>query len=647
MLTFVRKKQKSVFIKIAFAVIILSFVIGYAMLTSPGDGGGGSAPDAFAVRVNDREISYGQYQQNYSNLYRIYQNIYRDQFTPALERQLNLRRQALDQLIDQTLLLQEAERLGLSVSEPELVNSIAREPAFQENGVFSKSRYLQALNYQRMTPDEFEAMQRNSLLIDKVRSQLQAGLSVDNEEIIEEYRNQNEKVNLAFVRVAPALYESKVTIKDDELAAWFSDNQEQFRIPEQVSLEYLLIDPADFARELELTDAEIDTYYQRRLAEYDVPEQVKASHILIRVPEAADEATRSQRKQLAEQVLSEAKAGRDFAELVRKYSDDKASAAKDGDLGYFTRGTMVGNFEEAAFALQPGELSGIVETPFGYHIIKAEGYIEAGVKPLADVLDQVKAGLRKEKSRQLAFETAMDAYNVNRKTGDIQAAAAAGKQEVRETGLFAAGDPIPGLGSDPQLTNMAFSLEPGTLSRPASLSQGILLAALKERRESRLPELDEVREQAESAYREIKADALAEQTAMELLSTVQAGSTLAAAAKQHALKVEETGEFTRGFGNFVPRIGSHEALANAAFSLTDEQPVVPEVYEADGKYLVAKLKQRSAADPDSLTEDQKAELRTQLLTRKQDQALEVKLDQLRETAEIVISPTLQTQMNEG
>lgn len=647
MLTFVRKKQKSVFIKLAFAVIILSFVIGYAMLTSPGDGGGGSAPDAFAVRINDHEISYGQYQQNYGNLYRIYQNIYRDQFTPALERQLNLRRQALDQLIDQTLLLQEAEQLGLSVSEQELVNSIAREPAFQDNGVFSKTRYLQALNYQRMTPDEFEAMQRNSLLIDKVRNQLQEGISVSNEEVVEEFRNQNEKVNLAFVRVAPALFESKVTIKDDELAAWFADNREQFRIPEQVSLEYLLIDPASFAKDLELSDAEIETYYQRRLAEYDVPEQVKASHILIRVPEAADEATRAKRRELAEQVLSEARTGREFAGLVRQYSDDKASVAQDGDLGYFTRGTMVDSFEEAAFALQPGELSEIVETPFGYHIIKATGYIEAGVKPLADVLDQVKTGLRQEKSRQLAFETAMDAYNVNRKTGDLQAAADASQQEIRETGLFAAGEPIPGLGKDPQLNNMAFSLEAGTLARPASLPQGVLLAALKERRESRLPELDEVREQVEAAYRELKADALAEQTALDILDAIKSGSTLAAAAKKSALKVEETGEFTRGFGAFVPRIGSHEALAEAAFSLTDQQSVAPEVYEADGKYLVAKLKQRIEADPDSLDEDQKAELRTQILTRKQDQALEAKLDQLRETAEIVISPTLQTQLNEG
>lgn len=647
MLSLVRKKQKSVFIKIAFAVIILSFVIGYAMLTSPGDGTGGGSVDGYAVKVNEQEIPYDQFQQSYSNLYRIYQNIYRDQFTPALERQLKLRQQALDQLIDQALLLEEAERFGLSVSEQELVNAIAREPAFQDNGVFSKDRYLQALNYQRMTPDQFEVMQRHSLLIEKVRGKLQEGVSVDDDEVAAEFKTQNEKINLAFVRLAPALFESKVEIKDDELAAWFSDHQEQFRIPEQVALSYLLIDPAGYEKDLQLSDAEIDKYYQRHLAEYDVPEQVKVAHVLIRVPDDADEETKAKKQALAEQVLADAKAGQDFAGLARKFSDDKASVPKGGDLGYFTRGSMVDSFEKAAFSLQPGELSEVIESPFGYHVIKAEGYIEAGVKPLEDVLDQVKTGLIREKSRQMAFETAMDAYNINRKTGDLQAAAAASKQEVKETALFAAGEPIPGIGDDPQINSMAFALQQGTLSRPANLPQGVLVAALKERQESRLPALDEVRKQVEAAYREAQSIDLAEAAAAELLKAVQEGTTLAGAAKQQSLKVEETGEFTRGYGGFVPRIGNNEQLAEAAFTLTDEQPTAPEVYEIDGKYLVAKLKKRQEADMEQLDEAKTAELRSQLITRKKDEALKAKLQQLRDAAAIVISPTLQNQLSEG
>jgi len=647
MLTFVRKKQKSVFIKIAFAVIILSFVVGYAMLTSPGDSKKGGSADSYAVRVNDQEIDFDQYQQVYSNLYRIYQNIYRDQFTPAMERQLKLHQQALDQLIDQALLVDEAKRLNLTVSEQELVNAIASEPAFQENGVFNKSRYLQALSYQRMTPDEFEVIRTHELLVEKVRDKLQEGVSVSDEEVAAEFRNQNEKVNLAYVRLAPPLFESKVKIKDDELAAWFAANQETFRIPEKVALNYILIDPASFEKDLQLSDAEIQKYYHRHLAEYDVPEQVKVSHILIRVPKDADEATKAKKKQLAEQVLADAKAGKDFAELARKYSDDKASVSKGGDLGYFTRGTMVADFEKAAFALQPGAISDVVETPFGFHIIKAEGYIEAGVKPLEDVLDEVKTGLTKEKARQQALETAMDAYNINRKTGDIQAAAAASKQEVRETPLFAADAAIPGLGNDPQISNMAFTLQQGSLSRPVNLPQGVLVATLKERQESRLPELDEVRKQVETAYRKEQSVGLAKQAADEVLKAIQEGSTLASVAKKQGLKVEETGEFSRSYGGFVPRIGSDEALAKDAFNLTADQPVVPEVLEIDGKFIVAKLKKRIEADLTKLDDAKSTALRTQLTTRKKDEALKSKLQQLREGSSIVISPSLTNQLSEG
>ncbi|TYO98675.1 peptidyl-prolyl cis-trans isomerase D [Geothermobacter ehrlichii] len=642
MLDIVRTKQKSLLIKLAFAIIILSFVIGYAMLTSPKGNGRDDGP---AAVVNGSEISMDDFRQAYGNLYRFYQNIYQERFTPALEKQLNLEQQAFNQLVDRALLLQEAERLDISVTKQEVVDAIAAIPAFQVNGVFNKQQYLQVLGYQRLTPDQFEAMQRQDLLVEKVRRHLRGEVQVTDAEIEDEYRRQNEKVNLAFARFAPSLFEDRVKIDQAELEAFFKERIEDFRLPEKISLRYIVFDPAAYEKDVELKQEAIEKYYRRHMDLFDIPEQVRASHVLIRVPRDADEKTRKEKRKLAEKVLEEAKAGKDFAELARTYSDDKASVAKGGDLGYFKRGTMVAPFEKAAFALQPGELSDIVESPFGYHVIKVTGYIEAGVKPLEDVLDEVKSGLRKELARQLAFEKAMDAYNINRKSGDLDAAARSNGLKIEETPLFTREQAIPGFGLQPDLAGTVFSLEAGKLARPVNLSRGVVLMALKERQESRLPELKEVREAVEKAFRKEHSVELAKAAAEKALAAARKQGRLAGAIGDKRIKIEETGDFARSFGDFVPRLGQNAELAKAAFELTPEAPVADRVFEVGGKFVIVALKAKSPADMTALDEAKKKELRQALTSRRQDEALKRKLDELRKAAVIDVSPALVQRFN--
>ncbi len=645
MLDLFRKKQKSVFIKAAFAVIILSFVIGYAMMTSPGERGGQSG--TYAVRVNDTEISYDEYQTVYGNIYSLYQNVYRDQFTPAMEKQLGLRSQAINSLVDQALLVQEADRMKIRVSQQELVDSIAAIPSFQENGVFNKARYLQVLAYQRLTPEDFEASQKNQLLAAQVRDTLQKNISVTEAEVAEEFRNQNEKVNLSFVRLAPGLFESQVKVNEEDLKAYFDQNKENFRIPESVALRYLLFEPSRYENEVTHTDEDLDKYYRRHLDNFEIEEKAKAAHILIKVGQDADQATRNLKRQLAEKVLELAKTGKDFGELVHQYSDDQGTIAQDGDLGFFTRGTMVPEFERAAFALKPGELSELVESPFGYHIIKSEQYIEAGIQPKTEVLDQVKAGVTAEKSRQLALEKAMDAYNINRKNGDIDAAAKANDLGIKETNFFERSAPIDSLGDVPQIGGAAFSLEPGKIARPVTLEKNVILYAVKERRESRLPELAEVRSEVEQAYRSKYTLELAQRTADEMLTALKGGKTLSSLAKTQNLTVEETGLFTRSYGNFIPRLGDIGELAQAAFTLTTDSPASDKVHEIDGKFVIAELKEHQTPDPASIDAAQQETLRATVLSRKQDQMIDDKLKELREKAKIVIAPNILASIEKG
>ncbi len=644
MLDFVRNKQKSIIIKLAFAIIILSFVIGYAMLSAPGDPGGDS-PSGEAAVVNGKSIAYEDFQSAYSNLYQIYQNIYQDQFTPALEQELKLAEKTINGLVDQALMQDEAERLQLVVTHKELIDAIAKVEAFQVNGVFNKDRYLQVLAYQRMNSDEYEAVKHNELLLDKVQDHFKAQVNVTDADIEEEFRNINEKINLNFVSLTAAKFEKQVKITEQALQAFFAENQETFRIPEMVSLRYLQFEPQRYLDDVTFEDSELERYYRRHLDQFEILEKVKASHILVMVDADADEKTREERHGYAEALLEKIKAGENFAELARTKSDDKESAGKGGSLGYFTRGSMVKPFEDAAFSMKPGEISDVVETSFGYHIIKVEEYTEPGLRSLEDAIDEVKEGLRAEKARQLAFEKAMDAYNINRKTGDLDAAAKANELGVKETGPFARDGYIDGIGRNEEIINTAHMLEAGALAKPVQTEDGVILFGIKERIASYIPELDKVRELVTSAYRAVESKQLAKAAAEKLAADLKAGGSLIKLAKNANYDIEETGEFTRTYSPFVPRIGTSEKLFDAAFALPDDQKAIDGVFEIQNRYVVVEVKERAAADMTALDQAKREELYNSLFARKQTEAIEARLAELRSTATITISARVQDLVN--
>ncbi len=636
MLQFVRSKQKSVLIKIAFGVIILSFVIGYTMLTAPSDQRAQRGGD-IAANVNGNEISYDAFQSNYSNLYNLYQNIYQGNFDAKLEKQLNLPRQAMQQLIEESLLIQQAGQLNLDVTEDDLVDSIAKYDAFQVDGKFNRERYIEVLNYQRMNPEQFEATQRKQLLSQKVRTKLQQGTDISDEELNTAFHKENDMVNLNYVWLTPALVESKVKVTDSGLKSFFEQNIENFRVPDKVSLRYLQFDPARYEQEVGTSsDEDLQRYYRRNLDQFEIEEQITAAHILLSVPNDADAETSQKREDFANELLKQLRDGADFTQMARTHSDDKSNSSQGGDLGTFGRGIMVSEFEDAVFSLRPGQLSNVIRTPFGFHIVKVDKYIEPGVKPLVDAIKEVKAGLILEKARQLAYEKAMDAYNINRKTADIEAAAAGNDLGIKETGFFAENSAIDGIGRVAEISQAALTLKEGVLARPVQTTQGVFLFTLKERQVSHLPELNKVKSTVEQAYRTEQAQSLAEELADKLLSQATDKKSLLTAAKNLQLTVEESGQFSRSFGFFIPRIGTSQELAETAFSLTKEAPIASKVYTIGDKYLVASLKNLEVADFKILEETNRDQLKERLLNEKKEQVVAEKLKQLLQQAQIEI-----------
>jgi len=626
-LKFIRRNAEAAWVKFMFVAIVIVFVFW-------GMGGivGGEKAEV-AARVNADPIDPAEYYRAYDSLVRVYQNMYKDNFKPEVAKALDLKGRAMDQLIRGTLMRQEAQRIGLSVSEAELRDAIAAMPSFQRRGRFERDFYVQVLRANDLTPGDFEDAERQELLVSKVQDLIISGVHVSDAEVHDRYVYDNEKVNLRFVKLDVPEFLSQVNLADADVQAYYDKHQESFREPERVRLEYVLYAPEQFADKVKLTDEDIQGYYDDHKFDYEKPEEVHARHILFKVaPDASPELKAEVRKH-AEEVLAKVKAGEDFAALAKQYSED-ASAGDGGDLGSFARGKMVKPFEDAAFALAPGATSDLVESPFGFHIIKVDAKQEARTQALDEVRADIVAALTKDKSRDLA-RTQAEGDQTKAVAGETLAnLAQADGLSVATPAPFARGEAITGIGMNPDVTKAALAANAGDVGAVIDSPKGYVVFRVGEKLPSHVPPLAEIRERVEQAARNEQAEALAKKKADELLPELQKSDTDKLAAANN-LKVEESGPFART-GTYIPNIGNAPELKKAAFDLTADKPVAPAVYSVSGASVLAVFKERIPADEDQF-KAQKSDLARQALDRGRGQAVEEFTNYLKARANIDVN----------
>jgi peptidyl-prolyl cis-trans isomerase D len=642
MLDLIRKKQKTFIVKFVFWVIIAAF-IGTIFLVW---GRGQEQEDRLtvAVRVNDTKISFDEFRITYNNLYNLYRNLYGEAFSPEMEEDLQLTRQSVNMLVDQALLLEKADEMGLKVSKDDVVSAIANVEAFQVDGSFNKERYIEVLSYQRMTPQNFEEMQRRQMLINQVRARIQGQVQVDDADVVEEFRRINEKINLAYLVFDPREFVDQVSVDDAALEQYYAENREEYRVAEQAALEYVEVSAQKQRDEIEPTPEDLERYYQRHLDQFSIDEQVQARHIFIEVEQDASQEVRDEKRAQAQEILDRVNAD-NFARIAGQESDDAESAAEGGDLGYFKRNTFDPVFENAVFSLETGAISDVIEGAAGFHIVQVIDHVQAGYKPLEQVRSQVVDGFVEEQSVKLAYEKAIDAYNMNRKQGGMVGAAQQLGLSPLKSGLFSRNEPIGGLGNAPELNNKAFTTSEGKMIKPLKVANKVVLAQVAERKPSYIPELDQVRTRVEERVRMQKAEQMAQQRASQALEELQGGAVLQDVAGNGA-ELDETGLFTRNLGGVVPGIGPHEKLSEAAFSLSIKEPLASEVYQQDNVFYVVKLKQIQPADPSALNQEESDALETQVRQRKQEKALQEVLDAMHDEADITIAPSILDSMKE-
>jgi len=611
-----RKYSSSRGVKILYALLAISFI---------GWGVGATRQQQLDVvaRVHGERITRRQLDDETQQLQRRFQEMLRGATLPA---GLHLRGQALDQLIDDALLRHEAQRLGLDVGDDEVMTTITNMPELQENGRFNRELLERVLEINR-DRGEFEGQVRQDLVNRRVRGLVVDGVSVSDAEIEDRYRQDREQVNVEFVRVSSADVGKTATVSDADVEKWVADHPDRYRTPPRVRVRYAAYLPKDFAALAAPSDDEIKAYYdEHRDDRFTAPEEVRARHILIKLPPAADEKARAAARTKAEDVLAKVKKGADFAKLAQDVSEDPGTASKGGDLGLFSRGHMVPAFDAAAFALEPGAVSDVVETPFGFHIIKVEEKLPGGQKPLDAVRDEIVKTLSAEKGLELARKQAeSDRRDVvhGKSLTDV-----AGSR-IKESPPFAATEEIPGVGRVKAFSDAAFALGPNQPSDLIEADDAVYLLEPIERIDPKLPSVAELGTRPVDDAKQARGDVLAKEQAEKLLARAKEIGLDKAAAEQ-GLKVDDTGPFERRAG-VVPKLGAAADLRNDAFSLTQDHPLGAKVYAAGNDAVVMALKERIASDPSGLA-DAKDTLRTTLLQQKQEDAVQAFMNHLKERA---------------
>ena len=585
MLRFLRKYSSGTGIKILYGLLAALFVIwGVGSV-------GGERVDVVA-EVRGDEITRRQLERATASLQRRYEELMRDRVSADLLRGLNLPARALDQLIDEALLRHEAKRLGITVTDGEVVEFITRMPELQDGGRFDRSR-LEAFLSQERDRGEFEDEIRRSLLFQRLRDLMTDGVQVSAGEVEERYRLDHDQVDLTFVRVPATEFEKSVTLSDEDLQRYLDQHAERYRVPTQVRARYAVYKPADFEAAVEVKDGEVAEYYELNKEErFTEPEQVRARHILVKLDPGATEEAKAAARKKADDLLARAQKGEDFAALAKKNSDDPGSATKGGDLGFFPRGRMAPAFEAAAFALEPGAVSEVIETPFGFHVIKLEEHREAAQKPLDAVRDEITRKLRTERALELARTQAeADRHAV---VGGKTLAEAVGGRPLHETPPFASGGDIAGVGRVPAFSEAAFALNDGQVSDLVETEGAIYLLSPFEHTEAHTPPLADVRARVEADARRERAEAAATERAEALLAQAKE-SGLESAAAEAGRTPEQTGLFERA-ANTIPKLGPAPDLRADAFALTSEAPLGTKVYRAGRDPVVIALRTRVPAD---------------------------------------------------
>ncbi|RPJ81826.1 MAG: peptidyl-prolyl cis-trans isomerase, partial [Deltaproteobacteria bacterium] len=456
MLQAMRDNASSWIIKILLMAVVVAFIF---MAFGSYD----AQKTSKVATVNKQSISADDYREAYNNLLQRVRQQFGSNLNDEILKMMNLKQQTMDQLITRTLILQEAKKLNLIVSDEELTRTIQDMQYFRENDSFSTVLYEKMLKRVGIAPEQFEKDQRDQMLAQKLQLFITSNIHVSEAEAREWYDWENALVNLNAVQFDPATY-TGIEPTEKEIKDHFEQNKNNYKTEPKIKVKYLRFSPETYKKDIQVTNDEIQEYYDSNQAVYSVEQTVEARHILIRLDENAPPEKVEETKTEADRIAKEAREGKkDFSELAKNFSQD-STKDKGGYLGKFVKEAMVKPFSDKAFSMKPGEISDPVRTQFGWHIIKVENIYPASTKTSAEVEPEIRRNLIEEKARNIAYDEAESFFDALLDGDDLSKEAESRNLKVIETDFFTKNQGPADVGDREKFASAAFDLPEAEIS---------------------------------------------------------------------------------------------------------------------------------------------------------------------------------------
>jgi len=604
--------------------VVAVFVLLVFVDWGAGRSGPGGSTDT-AVRVGDTSISRQEFLSQMRRLEQQYAQRFGDQWND-IKAQVNLFDETMAYMTNRILLLEEAERAGVHVSETELQDDILAMPLFHDDsgdfvGPETYERILRG--YLQMTPQEFERAHAEDLALNKLNALMRRGVYVADSEIERTIRRERELADFDAVLLPYERFLSEVALDEGEERAAYEATADEYARPEQRVIRYLVVETARLRRQMPVDDEELRAYYDDHLDEFVEEEQAHAAHILIRVPADADADTEAEAELRARGVAQIARSGADFAALAEKHSDDPGSRDRGGDLGWFGRGRMVPEFDDAVFNAKPGDIVGPVKSQFGYHIIKVEGFQPERQRPFEDVVEQVRFRVLEGRA---AVEAERRSRDLAQRLKDAPPADEAAWQAIadedeavvlNESPPIADGEPIPGTGEGAEFTTEVFGADQGTIRGPRAIPRGWMVWQLKEVRPAGVAPFEDVRREVEQKLRRERALDIAGDRATELADELRGGGDVEALAEQFGGTLARARDHR--WGAPVGAIGSTTGLDEAVFTGAEGEVIGP-VRIGDRGAAVARIETLRLLGPDEMAAEREP-VRARLIAERAQQLL--------------------------